>query len=418
MAKPSEHTDEGAFPGALSTPGRTRRRQLHSASGSPRKVVFLRDFCTRPFGSSCTRCIETCPKGAIAFANAQAAIDSQACTSCGMCVGACDAFSLANISAEGVRTHMRKIALSGQTVILTCSYVLPRGFDAADNVVVLPCLAMLSPELLTVSLAEGQKLSVAVSFDACESCARTKGRGMDSYATAIEAAEAATERAIGFSDDVPERTEESTLLETLAQSEPADRRETFEALKDQALDIASGSYRARRNESLQEAREQSDRWETETRIGGAAGSPEANAYAEGGFTREVLFPRQRMVLEAANASDAVAVRLTVTLSSTDAALCENDLSCAKACPTGARQPSPENGTLRFARRLCTGCGLCVSACAHGAVSLREACAGELLPGAIEDEPLPAAVVGANGDSDASPVPATVDDEGAVDVIPK
>ena len=118
---------------------------MRPALGSPRKVVFLRDFCTRPFGSSCTRCIDACPKGAIAFANAHAAIDSQACTSCGICVGACDAFSLADISAEGVRTHMRKIAFSGQDVILTCSYVLRRGFEAADNVVVLPCLAMLSP---------------------------------------------------------------------------------------------------------------------------------------------------------------------------------------------------------------------------------------------------------------------------------
>lgn len=415
MAETVSHTDEGAFAGALSSPGASTRRRVKHALGAPRKVMFLRDFCTRPFGSTCTRCIDACPKGAIAFANAQAAIDSQACTKCGICLGVCDAFSLADVSAEGIRSHMRRIAISGQTIILTCSYVLPRGFVAADNVVVLPCLAALSPELLTASLAEGQKLAVAVAFDVCETCARTKGRGMDLYSHAIECAEAASEGEVAFTDDVPEWSEESSLWDALSANDAADRRETIESLKDQVADIASGSYRARRSEALQQAREMSAHLNQEPRIGGAAGSPEANPYAEGGATREVLFPRQRMLLEAADASDAVAVRLTVTLSRTDYARCENDLSCTRVCPTGARQPSPLDGTLRFTRRLCIGCGLCEAACARGAVSLREAYAGELLPGAIEED---APHRDERAHAPDAPASAPVDDEGASDVIPK
>ncbi len=412
MAGTDSHTEKGAFTGALSSRG-LARRQLRSAMGSPRKVVFLRDFCTRPYGSSCARCITACPKGAIAFANAQAAIDSQACTKCGICLGVCDAFSLVDVSAEGIRSHMRKIALSGRTVILTCSHLLPSGFTPADNVVVLPCLAALSTELLTASLAEGQKLAVAVAFDACETCTRTKGCGMDAYSHAIECAEAASEGEVAFTDDVPEWTEESSFLETLGKNDAADRRETIESLKDQVVDIASGSYRMRRNEALQEAREASARMNQEPRIGGAAGTPEANAYAEGGATREVLFPRQRMILEAADVSDAVAVRFAVSLSQTDCALCENDLSCTRGCPTGARQPSPENGMLRFTRRLCIGCGLCVSACKRGAVSLREACAGELLPGAIEED-----AQGVSHPEAAADLPLSVDDDGICDAIVK
>ena len=86
-----------------------------------------------------------------------------------------------------------------------------------------------------------------------------------------------------------------------------------------------------------------------------------------------------MLLEAADVSDAVAVRKRVMLSATDASLCDNSLACAKSCPTGARRPSPKDGQLVFEARLCIGCGLCTNACPQGAASLREAYAGELLP---------------------------------------
>ena len=93
---------------------------LRVALGAPRKVLFLRDFCTRPQGSSCMKCIEACPKGAIAIANASAAVDSHACTKCGICVGVCDGFAIPGASIEAVFSQMRKIALTGEKVILTC----------------------------------------------------------------------------------------------------------------------------------------------------------------------------------------------------------------------------------------------------------------------------------------------------------
>ena len=86
-----------------------------------------------------------------------------------------------------------------------------------------------------------------------------------------------------------------------------------------------------------------------------------------------------MLLEAADISDAVAVRKRVMLSATDLSLCGNSLACAKSCPTGAHRPSPKDGQLLFEARLCIGCGLCADACPQGAASLREAYAGELLP---------------------------------------
>ena len=352
---------------------------LRVALGAPRKVLFLRDFCTRPFGSVCKECIEACPKGAIAFANASAAVDAHACTKCGICVGVCDGFAIPGASVEAVMSQMRKIALTGENVILTCSYLLPSNFLPADNVIALPCLAMLPPELWTCALAQGINIAVAVVFEECEVCKRTRAQGLDHFAAAIEQAEAATERSVAFTDDVPEAQVAPTLMQTLSSQGGKDRREAMADLKDQVEEIASGVYRMRRNESLRAYHEQRAHMLSDERIGGAVGSPEANTFAEGGFSRSILMPRRRMLLEAADASDAVAVRSRVTVSATDEAKCDNAGDCMRACPTGARHPSPENGTLTFEARLCIGCGLCEDACPNKAAGLREVHAGELLP---------------------------------------
>lgn len=352
---------------------------LRVALGAPRKVLFLRDFCTRPQGSSCMKCIEACPKEAIAIANASAAVDSHACTKCGICVGVCDGFAIPGASIEAVFSQMRKIALTGEKVVLTCSYLLPSSFTPADNVIVLPCLAMLPPELWTCALALGIDLAVAVIFEECEACKRTNSQGLERFSCAIEQAEDVTECTVAITDDVPEAQVAPTLMQTLGDASGKDRREALLNLKDQAEDIASGAYRMKRNESLRAFHEQRDHMLADERIGGAVGTPEQNAYAEGGMTRCTLSPRQRMLLEAADVSDAVAVRKRVMLSATDISLCDNSLACAKSCPTGARRPSPKDGQLVFEARLCIGCGLCTNACPQGAASLREAYAGELLP---------------------------------------
>ena len=150
-------------------------------------------------------------------------------------------------------------------------------------------------------------------------------------------------------------------------------------MKEQAEEIASGAYRMKRNESLRAFHEEREHRLADERIGGAAGSPEANPYAEGGMVRCTLSPRRRMLLEAADASDAVAVRKRVAASTTDASCCDNNLACTKTCPTGARRPNPKDGHLVFETRLCIGCGLCVDSCPTGATSLHEVYAGELLP---------------------------------------
>ena len=74
------------------------------------------------------------------------------------------------------------------------------------------------------------------------------------------------------------------------------------------------------------------------------------------MTRCTLSPRQRMLLEAADVSDAVAVRKRVMLSATDASLCGNSLALREIVPHRRPQTKPKDGQLvRSAPVSAAGC---------------------------------------------------------------
>lgn len=43
--------------------------------------------------------------------------------------------------------------------------------------------------------------------------------------------------------------------------------------------------------------------------------------------------------------------------------------CVKACPAGALRRNEKTGAIGLNREACTGCGICVDACPHGAVGV-------------------------------------------------
>ncbi len=51
--------------------------------------------------------------------------------------------------------------------------------------------------------------------------------------------------------------------------------------------------------------------------------------------------------------------------------CPSPADCESACPTSSLKRSAENGFVLVDPESCTGCGLCVEACVHGAMSLGE-----------------------------------------------
>ena len=318
--------------------------------GRPNQIVVLRDYCTRVRGADCSRCALACPHDAIGFAeDGRPTIDTDACTRCGICLGICDAFSSSRVTMIDVHARIRRIALRGEDVVLTCKENVFPGLEPAANVVVLPCLAW-AGEM-------GEML----------------------YAHAVETAEEWSGAKVGYLDEIPEK---ENLVRDLANPEGVDRRSAFTNLVSDVGDIASGKRRLRNSDVLQQFYERKERARARARLNLVDGV-QFNDFVPQGRTKHVMWPKRQLLLEAIDRNPDIAARVPVVLSETDRSRCTNSLDCVAACPTGARFPSPENGELSFDARYCIGCGLCVDACPQQAIELVEATAAVFLPD--EDE---------------------------------
>lgn len=334
----------------------------------PQSIVVLRDFCTRAYGTDCERCALACPHGAISYTDAGIpVINKDACTYCGICLGICDAFSSTRVTMNDLHARIRRIALRGEEVVLTCKENLFPGLDPAANVVVLPCLAALAPEFWTLILAENIPVKIAADLAYCTDCPRAGDMGELLYSHAIETAEQWSGRSVGWVEEIPEKEQ---LIKDLANPTGVDRRSAFTNIVGDVGDIASGKRRLRNSEVLQEFYERRERSRALTRLN-LSNTAEFNNFAPEGHTKKTMWPKQQMLLEAIERNPDIADKVPVVVSQTDCALCTNNLSCTTVCPTSARYPSPADGTLAFDVRYCVGCGLCVSACAQGAIELIE-----------------------------------------------
>lgn len=345
----------------------------------PQRMLVLRDLCIRARGASCERCAAACPAGAITFGEGGApAVDDAACTRCGICLGACDAFTSPNVTLTGLHAAIRRAALGGGAAVVACEEHLARTFASsggapAGNVVAVPCLAAVPPELWALALAEGTDLAIAADLALCEECPRAGAAAEGAYTRAVEQAEAWTGRAVGFAEEVPAAPAEQGLFAGLGD---ATRRGALEGLAGQLADVASGRYRLRTSPALQQFHEQRERDEMRRRLAIDDGT-QFNRFARGGRTRKAMHPKRRMLLEAIEHDPAVAARVPVVLARVDAERCEGSLACTRACPTGALLPSARDGSLAFDARFCIGCGLCAPACPHGAIRMEQATAEAL-----------------------------------------
>ena len=211
------------------------------------KVLTIPEHCTRTHGANCTRCQLACPAKAISIGKTGApVIDRDACTKCGVCMGVCDAFSSSSATALRLYDHLRKVAMRGEIVYLTCEENVFPGFEPAKNVTVLPCLACVPPELWTLLLAQNVPVCVACDLKYCEDCPRAAQIGELLFTKAIEIAEAQTGENVRFDREIPEYV---PSVEAVVDDE-FDRRAAFDSVKDDAFGIISVRRRLNHSDIL------------------------------------------------------------------------------------------------------------------------------------------------------------------------
>ncbi|MEG0027672.1 MAG: 4Fe-4S ferredoxin [Raoultibacter sp.] len=349
------------------------------------KVLVLKDYCGRSKGASCARCAMACPKGAITLGAEGSTdapiIDADLCSRCGICFGICDAFSSTRVTMLDLHARIRRIALTGDRVYITCKENIFPGFEPAPNVVVVPCLATFSPEFWTVLLSENIAVSIACDLTYCAECETAGEIAEVLYDHAIATAETWTGKEIGFSTEIPEKRR---LLEEYTDERGFDRRAVFTKTLFDVGDIASGKRRLRNSEVLQDFYERRER----NRAIASLNLSEEDIFSDflpGGHARKMLIPKRRLLLEAIDRTPEIAERIPLYLSTTDTDLCTHAYTCVATCPTNARLVTPETGEVDVDERFCIGCGICTTVCAAGACDLAASTAAALLDAATVSE---------------------------------
>ncbi|MFR4804512.1 MAG: 4Fe-4S ferredoxin, partial [Eggerthellaceae bacterium] len=189
-------------------------------------------------------------------------------------------------------------------------------------------------------------LCIACDPKYCEDCPRAAGRGELLFTRAVEMAEAWSGGAVRFDREMPE-LEEST--HTVARDQFG-RREAFDSVKDNAIDIISGKRRLKNSDTLKDVYRKKERKRMQDMLNLTEGDV-INEFAESGRTRQTMPPRRRMLLEALCAKPEMASNVGLVVSATNRATCVECLDCTKSCPTGARTIGAENGSLPTTRAI-------------------------------------------------------------------
>ncbi len=321
---------------------------------------------TRYRGSSCRRCLDVCPTDAI-VASPWLQVDPERCTSCGACAAVCPTGALAYAArAQQVREQLAEARRLGcDRVTVACRRAAPAADEATAGeptneaapdrsdsaTVVVPCLGALSAADVIAAAATGWSALRLESAD-CQAC---------SERVAGEAVEAAVEAAAGtlavFGRDLAVTRRRLPVAPREADGAPGPAPATAGLSRRDLFTFLARGARRTASEGLAPGRR------GVADLHGQAPPPAS----PGRLLDDLRALGAGVARSGESLPDALPLAmLTATPSCTGCGL------CVRYCPHGALALA--DGVLSCDTSLCTGCGLCAEACPPAALELAPAVA--------------------------------------------
>jgi ferredoxin len=280
--------------------------------------------------STCSRCADSCPPGALAPGEEGIELDASRCSGCGLCAATCPtaAFHLPSFPTAALAKPQEK------ALAVACN---PSGQEGDLRI---PCLGDIDPALLASLALRGIAVTLR-GTDHCAECAHAPHGG-----ECVEALLAAMHE---LGEATPAKW--SAPVVENGEAEPghrADRRQLFRRFTNRAVESI-------RSETVQEAVE-------ERAIRAAAHFvPARRQLAERLLERIDSLPEESLL----------PLLFGVAAIEPGAGHCTGCEACARVCPTGALKllEVESDWVLQFRAGQCVGCGVCIEACGADALVL-------------------------------------------------
>ncbi len=315
-------------------------------------VIITPERCAkyRHQASTCSRCTQACPFGAVSFSVNHPALDGNACKGCGACASACPtgAIEAATPTDRELAEEIAAKASQNSSIALACKQAgaIPAGS------VTMTCLARLDPSLLLLALAKGASEIRLISGE-CGECAL--GGIVPHLHNTVATAEALAEAA-GVHARISIKVSTPASSAKSVEKGAAVSRRSFLGM------FAKGSagYTANVATALIAIPPQTT---------DHAAKREAKLPAHLPEKRVRLVDSLRELVARKSGSGGGAALFSIP--KLDASRCTGCSMCVDICPTGALAVQENGSVLRITcdSSECVGCNLCADACYLQAVSI-------------------------------------------------
>lgn len=304
--------------------------------------------------SVCRACLDVCPVDAISFEGGKLSI-SDSCRMCGLCIPACpgEAFRDAQHFERRFYDEIVRRAASHNTCYITCTRAL--GRFPAENEYVLPCVGILSPELLFSVLVEYPNVSVYLPMGICDRCRTTTGE--EAYVAHIGDAETWSGRAVGLAMDEEELDhtkkrsyERSEFVDSLVGGARAAAMAANPVLAGAAAITKTLSDHTKKINALERSLD---------KIVGSSTTQKK---------RRMLSQRRQLVMGVLQKMPGLAERIPFSIPECDATRCTSCGDCVRACPYHACDLDAD-GRFTLASVYCVGCRACEIVCPEDALTM-------------------------------------------------